>query len=233
MRSPLDDDSPSGRLLSTTPTSRATLTPPCSTVRPSTKDSGTPSRTEPNTIASGAPDACAPSESLRSPAPRRSSHQLPRVKVAAPTNVNSPTRATSVVSRASSTNSNATDPIKRPAPNAITTAMTFGLGLAPYATSAPTRSAEAPTAPQKNASITAGDSTVGAKALARSFSGNSPAHGHDSHSDEARIYPYARPGRRSRTAYAMMSASGKKGLRTPSMNLRTVGAIRLSGTPRK
>ena len=47
MRSPLDDDRPSGRLLSTTPTSSATLTPPCSTVRPSTKDSGMPSRTEP------------------------------------------------------------------------------------------------------------------------------------------------------------------------------------------
>jgi len=59
-----------------------------------------------------------------------SSTQLPKVKVAAPIRVNSPTRATSVVSRASSISSKATDPINRPAPRAMTTAMTFGLGVA-------------------------------------------------------------------------------------------------------
>ena len=161
MRSPLDDDSPSGRLLSTMPISSATLTPPCNTVRPSTKDSGIPSRTEPNTMASGEPDACAPSASLRSPAPFRSSSQLPTVKVAAPISVNRPTCATSVCLRASSISSNEIEPIKRPAPSAITTAMSFGLGVATYAISAPTSSAEAATAPHKNASIMAGHRTVG------------------------------------------------------------------------
>ena len=34
--------------------------------------------------------------------------------------------------------------------------MTFGLGVITYATKAPTRSADAPNAPQKNASITGG-----------------------------------------------------------------------------
>src|SRR4051794_16414300 len=47
VRKPLDDDMPSGRLLSTMAPSRATLTPPCSTVRPSTNDPGIPSTTEP------------------------------------------------------------------------------------------------------------------------------------------------------------------------------------------
>ena len=63
------------------------LTWPCSTVRPSTKDSGTPSRTEPNTIASGEPSACAPSASLRSPPPWRSMYQSPTVNAAAPISV--------------------------------------------------------------------------------------------------------------------------------------------------
>ena len=48
--------------------------------------------------------------------------------------------------------SNEIDPIRSPAPNAITMAMSFGLGVATYAISAPTRSADAPIAPQKNAS---------------------------------------------------------------------------------
>ena len=89
-----------------------------------------PSRTEPNTIASGEPDACAPSASLRSPPPCRSSNRSPSVNVAAPINVNRPTRATSACLRASSISSNEIDPIRRPAPNAITTAMSFGLGVA-------------------------------------------------------------------------------------------------------
>ena len=121
MRSPLDDDSPSGRLLSTTPISSATLTPPCNTVSPRTKDSGIPSRTEPNTMASPEPDACAPEASLRSPPPFRSSNRLPAPKAAAPINVNRPTFATSACLRASSINSNEIDPINRPAPSAITT----------------------------------------------------------------------------------------------------------------
>ena len=64
------------------------------------------------------------------------------------------------VFRASSISSNEIDPIKRPAPSAITTAMSFTLGVATYATSAPTSSAEAPTAPQKKASIMAEHRTV-------------------------------------------------------------------------
>src|SRR4051812_39861568 len=54
--SPADEDIPSGRLERSTPARNDTLTPPCSTVRPSTKDSGMPSSTEPRTIASGAPE---------------------------------------------------------------------------------------------------------------------------------------------------------------------------------
>src|SRR4029450_2229666 len=49
--SPLEDDMPSGRLDRATPASRDTLPPPWSTVRPSTNDSGMPSRTDPSTIA--------------------------------------------------------------------------------------------------------------------------------------------------------------------------------------
>jgi hypothetical protein len=71
--------------------------------------------------------------------------------------------------------SKAIDPIKRPAPSAITTAMSFWLGITAYATSAPTRRAEAASAPQRKASITAGDSPVGATALGRSFSESGPA----------------------------------------------------------
>ena len=41
--------------------------------------------------------------------------------------------------------------------NAMTTAMNFTLGVARYATSAPTRSAEAPTTPHVTASITSRD----------------------------------------------------------------------------
>ncbi len=48
--------------------------------------------------------------------------------------------------------SNEMDPISSPAPNAMTTAMSFGLGVATYAINAPTRSADAASAPQKNAS---------------------------------------------------------------------------------
>src|SRR3954451_14281099 len=153
-RSPLDDDSPSGRLLRRTPTSNAMLTLPCRTVSPSTNDSGTPSSTDPSTMASGLPHSWAPSESFRSPAPRRSSHQSPTVKAPAPNNVDSPTRATVSVTTASSTSSNATDPMRRPAPSAMTTAITFGFGVPAYAMSAPTSNADAPRAPQKKASIT-------------------------------------------------------------------------------
>ena len=52
--------------------------------------------------------------------------------------------------------SKATEPIRRPAPSAMTMAMNFRLGEATYATTAPMSSAEAPTAPQKNASPIAG-----------------------------------------------------------------------------
>ena len=112
-------------------------------------------------MASGEPDSCAPSASLRSPAPFLSSTQLPRVKVAAPISVNSPTRATSACLRASSISSNEIDPIKRPAPSAITTAMSFGLGVTTYAISAPTSNAEAATPPHRNASIMARHRMVG------------------------------------------------------------------------
>ena len=114
MRSPLEDDIPSGRLLRSTPTSKATLTPPCSTVSPRTKDSGMPSRIEPNTIASAEPDACDPSESLRSPPPPsveppvadgegRRAHQRKQAHESR--------RQLSLM--ASSTNSNETDPMQQ------------------------------------------------------------------------------------------------------------------------
>ena len=62
---------PSGRFDNATATSRDTLTPPWRTVRPSTNDSGIPSRTEPSTMANGDPSACTPSGVLRSPPPWR------------------------------------------------------------------------------------------------------------------------------------------------------------------
>ena len=65
------------------------------------------------------------------------------MNVAAPIRVYSPTAATSVVFTASSMSSNEIDPISRPAPSAITMAMNFGLGVATYAISAPTSSADA------------------------------------------------------------------------------------------
>ena len=99
----------------------------------------------------------APSELLRSPPPCRSIHHAPTVKVAAPIKVNNPTVPTSLDFNASSTSSNEMDPMRRPDPRAMTTAMNLGLGLATNATNAPTRSAEAATAPQRNASTTAGD----------------------------------------------------------------------------
>ncbi|MFF5294590.1 hypothetical protein [Paractinoplanes globisporus] len=92
-RRPLLDDMPSGRLDSRTPTGSDTLTPPCSTVRPSTNDSGMPSRIEPSTIAIAEPPARAPSGSLRSPAPRRVSSQSPAAKTTAPTSTSRPTQA--------------------------------------------------------------------------------------------------------------------------------------------
>jgi hypothetical protein len=58
---------PSGRFDSATPASSDRLTPPWGTVRPSTNDSGMPSRTEPSTIANGDPSAWAPPASLPPP----------------------------------------------------------------------------------------------------------------------------------------------------------------------
>jgi hypothetical protein len=127
--SPLEDDMPSGRLDRATPASRGTLTPPWSTVRPSTNDSGMPSRTDPSTIAMAEPSACSPVGSLRSPPPRRLRIQLPTVKVAAPTRTSRATQATAWCSRASSTSSKETEPISRPVPTAITTAITCRLGF--------------------------------------------------------------------------------------------------------
>jgi hypothetical protein len=56
---------PSGRLESAMPTKSARLTPPWRTVRPSTNDSGMPSKTDPRTIAKGAASDWAPVGSLR------------------------------------------------------------------------------------------------------------------------------------------------------------------------
>ena len=97
-------------------------------MRPSTNDSGTPSGTEPSTIASGDPSACAPVASLRSPPPWRLSSQSPTVKTAAPTRTSRATQATVRVLSASSMSSKETDPISRPVPSAITTAITPRLG---------------------------------------------------------------------------------------------------------
>jgi hypothetical protein len=119
---------PSGRLDRATPASRDTLTPPWRTVRPSTNDSGMPSRTDPSTIASALPSACSPVGSLRSPPPRRLRTQLPTVKVAAPTSTSRATQATAWCSRASSTSSKETEPISSPVPSAMITAMTWRLG---------------------------------------------------------------------------------------------------------
>jgi hypothetical protein len=77
------------------------------------------------------------------------------VNAAAPSNVNKPTRPTSAVCNASSISSKDTDPISRPAPRAMTNAMSFGLGVDRKATRAPMRRADAANAPQKNASSTA------------------------------------------------------------------------------
>ena len=119
---------PSGRLDSATAASRDTLTPPWRTVRPSTNDSGMPSRTEPSTMARGDPSAWAPVASLRSPPPRRSSSQSPTVKTAAPPRTIAATQATAWYLRASSISSKDTEPISRPVPSAITTAMTPRVG---------------------------------------------------------------------------------------------------------
>jgi hypothetical protein len=89
---------------------------------------------------------------LRSEAPRRSSNESPSEKTIAPTRTRSETQATVLVLSASSTSSNETDPIKRPVPSAITTAIRRRPGARRYETSAPTRSADAPSAPQTNAS---------------------------------------------------------------------------------
>ena len=119
---------PSGRFDNATPASSDTLTPPWSTVRPSTNDSGIPSRTEPSTIANGEPSACAPPASLRSPPPLRVSNQSPTVNTAAPTNTPRATQATVRVLSASSISSKETEPISSPVPSAITTAITRRLG---------------------------------------------------------------------------------------------------------
>jgi hypothetical protein len=119
---------PSGRLDSSTPASRDTLTPPWRTVRPSTNDSGMPSRTEPSTMASGDPSLWVPVASLRPPPPPRVSSQSPTAKTAAPTRTENDTQNTVWVSSASSISSKATDPISSPVPRAITTAITRRLG---------------------------------------------------------------------------------------------------------
>jgi hypothetical protein len=110
---------------------------------------------EPRTIASGDPSACFPVGSLRSEAPRRSSSQSPSEKTIAPTRTTSETQPTVLVLSASSTSSNETDPISRPVPRAITTAITRRPGANKYETSAPRRSVDAASAAQKNASIIA------------------------------------------------------------------------------
>ena len=146
---PLEDDMPSGRLDSKTPASSDKLTPPSNTVRPRTNDSGMPSNTEPSTIANGAPAACAPDGSLRSPPPRRSSSQSPSVKTAAPARTSNATQPTVRVFNASSMSSKDTEPISSPVPSAITTAITDRLGASRYAISTPTSSAEAPMLPSR------------------------------------------------------------------------------------
>ena len=75
-------------------------------------------------------------------------------KTAPPTNTISPTQPTVWVLSASSMSSKETEPISRPVPRAITAAMTPRLGANTYAIRAPISSAEAPSAPHKNASTT-------------------------------------------------------------------------------
>ena len=111
-----------------------------------------PSSTEPSTIASGDPSACAPDGSFRLPPPPRASSQSPTAKTAPPTKTSSATQATVRVFSASSLSSNETEPIRSPVPRAITTAITRRPGASRYATRAPINSAEAPSAPQPKAS---------------------------------------------------------------------------------
>ena len=97
MRSPLDDDIPSGRLLRSTPTSNATLTPPCEYCESENEGLwyAVEDRAEHDRERRAGTLA-----SLRNPCGqrrlRRSSHQSPMVKAAAPTSVNRPTSKTSV-----------------------------------------------------------------------------------------------------------------------------------------
>ena len=110
------------------PAKSEALTPPWSTVRPSTNDSGMPSRTEPSTIACGDPSACEPVGSFRADPPRRASNQSPRVNTPAPARTKVATHTTSLDAIASSTNSKETEPISTPVPTAITTAIRARLG---------------------------------------------------------------------------------------------------------
>ena len=88
-------------------------------------------------------DSCAPSASLRSPPPFLSRYQLPAVNVGrADQRVETDESRPRVDFSASSISSNAIDPISRPAPSAMTTAMNFVLGVVTYAISAPTSSAD-------------------------------------------------------------------------------------------
>ncbi len=119
---------PSGRFVRRMPPSSGRLTPPWSTVRPSTNDSGMPSRIEPSTMAWGEPSPCLPVGSFRFAPPRRSRSQSPAAKAAAPTSRSRATHASDCVSSASSINSNDTEPISRPVPSAITTAINLRPG---------------------------------------------------------------------------------------------------------
>ena len=111
----------SGRFERKTATRNAALTAPaCSTVRPSTSDSGMPSRMIPSTSALPACATCALPPSPCSRLPRRS------IRSSAPKNTSEPARrpiatppSPAVVSKASWTSSYATALIRTPAPNAM------------------------------------------------------------------------------------------------------------------
>src|SRR5918993_2027746 len=123
-----------------------------------------PSSTEPSTMASAAPPPARPAPvlSLRCPPPQRSTRVSPTTKASAPSRTHSDTWPTVDVSSASSTSSKATDPMSSPAPRAMTTAMTRWLGRVAYATTAPTSSAAAPSAPHPKAAITSRSRRAGA-----------------------------------------------------------------------
>ena len=141
---------------SATATRNAALTLPSTTiVRPSTSDSGTPSRTVPRTIASGEPSAWRPPECLRSPPPMRSISRSPAQNVTDPANRPSATllRPPSL-SHASCTSSKATALMSTPLPKAMTSPSVRSPMLQRSATAPPTMRVEAARKPQPKEAAT-------------------------------------------------------------------------------